>query len=468
MYNYKVVSVFGLGISGVSTIRYFINLSVSCIYIYDDNNGVLQSVSKMFASFNNVIVMKPCEWEWNKVECLVLAPGVPLEFPEAHEVVKLAKNVNCRIISDVELLWELKYKTAKFVVVSGTNGKTTTTTLIGSILKCFGYNVQIGGNIGVGVLDLDLNADIYVLELSSYQLDLLDKACFDIAVLLNIASDHLERYGDILDNYINSKKRILYCDNNNKNYIRILGVNTEITRSLYSEFSNKIENLIPISYNEVLYYGVSMLDDVVQINLPDISDKFILSKHQTLIGIHNNENIMAAYITCINLGCKKEHIISVINSFCSLDHRIQVVAKYNNVIFVNDSKATNIAATQKALLCFRDIYWIVGGKKKNDDIRVLKDELKRVKKAYIIGESRSYFDYELGKFNLNRKVFVDLFSAIDEVMHDVLSYCDAQKELVVLFSPACSSFDQFRNYEHRGEVFTQYIVESLKNVGNLV
>lgn len=409
----KTVGVFGLGKAGAAAVDSLV-ASGAIVVAWDDKSRCAQSLPIE-------------EWPWEKLAYLVLSPGIPFTHPEPHAVVKLAQQHNVPIVCDIELLFLATCHsslTTRFIGITGTNGKSTTTALIGHILKHAGVPCQVGGNIGISALALSSlpEGGVYVIETSSYQLDLLDKTRFDVALLLNITPDHLDRHGD-MEGYITAKKRIF----RNNTAHAIVGIDEPHTRAIASSMK-----CTPISQNDILPLG----------DLP------------FLPGAHNRQNIAAAFAACKALGLPEKLIIAGIESFTGLAHRMERVAEKNSVVFINDSKATNAEAAEKALLSFNaPIFWIAGGKAKEGGIEALKPLFSKITHAYLIGDAAEAFAKTLAANNVTFTQCGSLDKAVAE------AYQAAQKteSATVLLSPACASFDQFKDFEQRGEAFRTFV-----------
>ena len=363
------IGVFGLGITGISTIH-ALSSGGAHVIAWDDDaskrdkwlndvnpNSLAISMKNVLVNINNN--------QWQTISALVLSPGVPVFNP--HPVVQMALKYNIPIISDIELLYH-SARPAKFIGVTGTNGKSTTTSLISHILKQNKLRVEMGGNIGIPALNLQpLGSDgSYVIELSSYHLILLDQIKLDTAILLNITEDHIEHHGSF-ENYIEAKKKIFF--HQDKNAVAIIGVDTEPTAEIYYHLkeNDSHQHLIPISTDRILDYGISILDNVIYCNL-DKNQKFELGDMSHLPGNHNAQNIAAAFACCYFYHIQPAQIIKAISNFKGLKHRLEWIATINQVRFINDSKATNAESVEKAIDCFDNIYLILGGIAKSGGI----------------------------------------------------------------------------------------------------
>ncbi|MDP1554138.1 MAG: UDP-N-acetylmuramoyl-L-alanine--D-glutamate ligase, partial [Hyphomonas sp.] len=343
----------------------------------------------------------------------------------------------------------------KVVGITGTNGKSTTTTLIGHILKEAGRDVRVGGNIGTGVLDLAAlhsNA-IYVLELSSYQLDLVKSLHCNVAVMLNLSPDHLDRHGG-MDGYQAAKMRIF--QNQTPNDLAVIGFDDIYTQSMAIGLAaSGPQRVTQISATYTLGKGVSAVEGRLYDNLNGKAE-FIgkLEDCPALQGRHNFQNAAAAYAACRELGLDSATIMAGLKSFPGLAHRMENVGAIEGVRFVNDSKATNAEAAAQALRAFKNIYWIAGGVPKTEGILPLAPLFGNVAKAYLIGQAEGAFSATLqGKVPVQACGTLD--RAVDQAFRDARASGDPSP--VILLSPACASFDQFKDYEHRGDIFRSLV-----------
>lgn len=393
---------------------------------------------------------------FDDLAALVMSPGVPIYGPKMHWSVAKAQAAHVPVIGDVELLAREinaipELDRPKIVAITGTNGKSTTTALIAHILTVNGGDVRMGGNIGTGVLALDppRRGAIYVLELSSYQLDLVSSLRVNAGVHLNLTPDHLDRHGDMA-RYAAAKRAIF--DNQQHNDWAIVGVDDEWGMALCTRLNAANGRaVVPISSGQALGKGVCALGSVLWDNLDGRS--FMagdLSLARALPGSHNAQNAAAAYAAARAVGIASEGISVALASFGGLEHRLQEVAQIGLVRFFNDSKATNAAAAAQALAAFPNLRWIVGGQAKSDGIAELAPLFPTVLKAYLIGEASDTF-----AATLDGKVPYEMCATIDVAVGR--AYADAtasKREETIILSPACASFDQFPDFEARGRYFT--------------
>jgi len=414
----QTIALFGLGGSGLVTARALIAGGAN-IVAFDDNP---KNVKK--AQAEGIPTGDLRELDFSTVDALVLAPGVPLTHPSPHWSVEIAHSYSVKIIGDVELFAAERREVApdsSFIAITGTNGKSTTTALISHILSTAGKNVQMGGNIGKAVLSLDpLSADaIYVVECSSYQIDLAPTLDPTIGILLNLAPDHLDRHGT-MENYANIKKRLVETSD-----VPIVGVDDDFTTGIDLDLRRTGKGPITIHGSD------SSVD---------------LNGIATLRGSHNAQNANAAYAACRTVGLSDVEIHEGLRSFPGLAHRMEILGDANGITYVNDSKATNADAAAMALASFSDIHWIAGGLAKEGGIESLQNLFGNVSNAYLIGEAAPQFAVTIGNdlpFEISETIDAAVASASE----------NASEGEVVLLSPACASFDQFANFEIRGDAF---------------
>ncbi|HKR87407.1 MAG TPA: UDP-N-acetylmuramoyl-L-alanine--D-glutamate ligase, partial [Phenylobacterium sp.] len=374
---------------------------------------------------------------------------------EPHWTVQKARAEGVEILGDIELFARTvnaapEHKRPKIVAVTGTNGKSTTTALIGHICAQAGRDTRIGGNIGVGVLGVDdmHGGAVYVLELSSYQLDLTSSLKPDVAIILNISPDHLDRHGG-MEGYVAAKRRILA--NQGKGDTAVIGVDDPWGARICTEITaaNR-RTIVPVSASKAMGRGVYALDgllyDATGERAVEVAD---LKRARSLPGRHNWQNAAAAYAAAKGLGVAPDEAAEHLMSFPGLAHRMETVATIGRVRFVNDSKATNADAARQAMSSYPKFYWIAGGQPKTGGIDALQDLFGRIETAYLIGEAAAAFGQTLrGKAKVVEAGTIDAAVAA--------AFADAQgsgQDAVVLLSPACASFDQFADFEARGEAF---------------
>ena len=439
----KTYVVLGLARSGLATIKWLLARGASVIAV-DDNQDKIAAAQKLGAITPPII-------PWNEISALIQSPGIPLTFPAPHPITREARAKGVPIIGEGDLL-RAAHTGARFVGITGTNGKSTTTALIGHIVKACGVDCQVGGNIGTPMLDLP-PAQTYVLELSSYQLDLSDGLNLHVVGWLNISPDHLDRHGS-LENYIAAKKRIFKSQALLQKAVS--GVDDAASEAVWKEIA-PTQPVVPVSITQNLGEGIYRQENW----LMDGSDQVLdLTTLPTLKGVHNFQNVAIAYGVCKALGLEKFDIIKAIQTFPGLAHRQEYVGMFKNIRFINDSKATNADATAKALATFDKIYWIAGGKAKSDGIESLSSYFPKIVHTFLIGEAQEQFAHILeGRVPYTKSGTME--QAVTESYQ--LALADSMPNSVILLSPACASFDQFKDFEHRGNVFRQ-LVQSLETV----
>jgi UDP-N-acetylmuramoylalanine--D-glutamate ligase len=420
------------------------------VLAWDDNPAARDAVASGIPLHDLAAV------DWRDVSALVLSPGIPLSFPEPHPVVLRARAAGTEIIGDIELLGRAQ-PAARYVGITGTNGKSTTTALTGHLLAAAGRRVEVGGNLGTPALTLaPLEADeTYVLEASSFQLDLITSLDFDIAVLLNVTPDHLERHGG-MDGYIAAKRRIFARQNGAAT--AIIGIDDPICRDLCDELRRAgLARVVPISVNQPAAGGVYIEEGWLVDALDEKPVRVLaLALAERLPGAHNWQNAAAAYAVARAAGVETAAVTAAICSFPGLAHRQELVDTIDGIRYINDSKATNADATEKALLCYPAIYWIAGGLPKAGGITPLAPHFGRLRHAFLIGRATEEFAATLdGSVPFTR--CGDLATAL--TMASVQARRDGVPGAVVLLSPACASYDQFANFEERGDHFRQLVTE---------
>ncbi len=386
------------------------------------------------------------------VEALVLSPGIPHTHPSPHRVVSRARSNRIPVIGDIELLMR-SCPARTTVAVSGTNGKSTTTALIGHVLRTAGHACDVGGNIGLPVLSFDAHHDLQVLELSSYQLELTPSLACQVAVLLNVSPDHLDRHGGF-DGYVAAKERLLAAVSRDGTVV--IGIQDPTCRRLRRMVERRSEPLVvPVSGRAVPIGGVGMQARRVVAEFRGrrrtIAD---LATARALPGAHNAQNACAAAAGAIALGVDERAIEAALLDFPGLAHRQEPVGTRNGVRFVNDSKATNADAAARALACYAAVYWIAGGLAKDDGLTALYPVLPRVRAAFFIGASMDAMASEL-----EEQVPCHRCGTLDRAVEEAagLARREGRDDAVVLLSPAAASFDQFESFEHRGDCFRDLV-----------
>ncbi len=444
------VALFGLGGSGLSTLRALVAGGAEVAAWDDDEKARARAREAGFAPVDLASA------DWSVFAALILAPGAPLTHPKPHWTAERARAAGVEIIGDIELFVReraARAPNAPFVAITGTNGKSTTTALIAHILNEAGREVAMGGNIGVPILDLPPpdDARVHVVECSSFQIDLAPSLAPNVGALINITPDHLDRHGT-LENYAAIKERLVA-----KAETALVGVDDAPSRAIAARLAAcAAPHLVAISA------APSPLADVW------VEDRFVVARAggrqldlggaSALRGAHNGQNAAFAFAATRALGVDAEAIQRAMISFPGLAHRMELIGRLGRVLFVNDSKATNADAAEKALMSFHDIFWIVGGKAKAGGIEPLRPLFPRVAKAYLIGASSEDFARTLeGAVPFERSGTLE--NALAAATRDALA--SKAREPVALLSPACASYDQFANFEVRGEAFRALVAALL-------
>jgi UDP-N-acetylmuramoylalanine--D-glutamate ligase len=448
----KKVAVFGLGGSGLASAQALVAGGAE-VAAFDDNAA---SVDK--ARQAGIATADLRQLDWSRVAALVLAPGVPLTHPVPHWSVELARAAGVEVIGDVELYCRERRALAPhspFVAITGTNGKSTTTALIHHLLQSAGRSAELGGNIGTAVLTLQPPRPdhAHVIECSSYQIDLAPSLDPRVGVLINVSEDHLDRHGT-LAHYAAVKERLVAGVP--RDGVSVIGIDDEWCRAVAGRIERKGGNVIRVSVRQALRDGVAVERGVIYRGVGDDDQPLAsLAGIGSLRGLHNAQNAACATTAALVLGLSPAAIQAGLRSFPGLAHRMEQVGRKGAVLFVNDSKATNADSAAQALACFDDIFWIAGGKPKTGGITSLETFFPRIRKAYLIGEAAGEFAR-----TLDGKVTTESLGTLDRAVSAAARDAEASglKEPVVLLSPACASFDQYRNFELRGDHFRELVL----------
>ncbi|GBU19216.1 MULTISPECIES: UDP-N-acetylmuramoyl-L-alanine--D-glutamate ligase [Methylobacterium] len=440
------VALFGLGGSGLAT-ALALKAGGAEVLAWDDSP---ESVAR--AAAKDVTTGDLRGADWSGIAALVLSPGVPLTHPAPHWSVGLAKEAVVEIIGDVELFCRERTHLspqAPFIAITGTNGKSTTTALIAHILVQAGRDVQMGGNIGTAILSLEPPSEdrVHVIELSSFQIDLTPSLNPSVGLLLNITPDHLDRHG-AMESYAAIKERLVAGAS-----LAVVGVDDAPSRAIAERRTGPLVRVrVTASAAGVPFDGLTARDAAVfDAGGAQVAD---LSGIGSLRGPHNWQNAAFALAAARAVGLSDEAIQAGLRSFPGLPHRMEEVGKRGPVLFVNDSKATNADSTEKALGAFRDIHWILGGKAKDGGIFPLVPLFDRVAHAYLIGAASDAFAATLeGMVPYTRCEILE--AAVPAAAENAAA--SGAPEPVVLLSPACASYDQFPNFEVRGDRFRDLV-----------
>jgi UDP-N-acetylmuramoylalanine--D-glutamate ligase len=454
----RAVALFGLGGSGLATAE-ALAAGEAHLRAWDDAEG-----ARAEAARRGLEVVPLAEITWREVEALVLAPGVPLTHPEPHWTVRMARSAYVPVIGDVELFARqrrIACPTAPFVAITGTNGKSTTTALIDHLLRSAGRDSQMGGNIGRAVLSLEpfTPERTYVVECSSFQIDLAPSLDPTVGILTNLSEDHLDRHGTMA-NYAAIKERLVEAAGT-----AVIGVDDPLSAEIADKIEAESHVVVRISAAHELADGVFARGTTI-VEAKGGAETIVadLAGIGSLRGRHNAQNACAATAACRALGLTPQEIAAGLATFPGLAHRMEQVGRKGRVLFVNDSKATNADSTAQALASFERIFWIAGGKPKSGGITSLDGFFGRIAKAYLIGAATDEF-----AGTLEGRVPYVCAGTIDRALE--LAAADAELdgtgEPVVLLSPACASYDQFKNFEVRGDHFRTLVraIPGIEGVG---
>ena len=449
----RKVALFGLGGSGLATVQ-ALAAGGAQVLAWDDNEA-----ARARARQAAVAVVDLRAIDWSDVAALVLAPGVPLTHPTPHWSVEKAKAAGVEIVGDIELFCRERAKLAPrspFIAITGTNGKSTTTALIAHILRTAGMDVAMGGNIGTPILALEppSRSRFHVIECSSFQIDLAPSLAPTVGILLNITPDHLDRHST-MENYAAVKERLVRGSE-----IAFVSVDDqycwEIGRANNDAALRRLQRgNSPVSVQRELERGIFLSGSKIVSRVRGRADVVLgdLAGITTLRGVHNAQNAAFALAAVSVWQFPHEIVQRGLATYPGLPHRLEEVGRSGNVLFINDSKATNADAAATALVCFDDIYWIVGGRAKEGGVASLLPLLAHVRKAYLIGESSDDFARTLAG-HVALQHCGTLAAALEAAAADAAA---SASEAVVLLSPACASYDQFANFEARGNEFRDLV-----------
>lgn len=408
------------------------------------------------AADQGITLLRPDQVDWPSQHAVLLSPGIPHKFPVPHPAAAAAQAAGVPLISDIDLLIQAR-PDCRFVGITGTNGKSTTTALIAHILTQAGWPCQVGGNIGQAALGLnDVPAGAtYILELSSYQLELMPNSHIDISVLLNITPDHLDRHGG-MDGYIAAKTQIFA--NAPDTALAIISADDPYCCQISADLRAAGRRVIPLSVTGALTGGIWASEAAIFDTRAEAPEQIALALAELprLPGRHNAQNIIAAIAAVTSLGLSLSDTISGLRSFPGLAHRQEFIGEMNGIRYINDSKATNADAVERALVCYENIYWIAGGVAKSDGIDPLAPYFDKIRRAYLIGSAAQRFAQTLGA-RVPHLICESLHAALAQAQD--AATVDPAPSKVILLSPACAAFDQFRDFEDRGDQFRASVFE---------
>ena len=436
--EYSRFFVFGMARSGIAVSR-LLARDGKRVAVSDDDAAALERFRADAANAGiEVVARSGAEDAAAQSQCVVVSPGVPLD----HPVLVRAQRAGVPVMGEIEAAY--RYTRARIVGVTGTNGKSTTVGVIGDILKSGGVDAVVAGNVGTALADVlrERDPETLVLELSSFQLDTIDRFRVDVAVLLNVTPDHLDRYHHSFDEYAVSKGRILNRADSSTTYV--YNAEDEVAAALARTHSGPS---IPFSSQRPLEAGVFFDGDAIVRIWKGQRDAVIRRSEFTPVGVHNLENALASIGAVTPFNIPLDAVRTALRAYRPLPHRMELVRVVDGVAYINDSKATNVDATAKSLASIDGpVIVILGGRDKEGDFRALLPHLKSTRRAVLIGEAKDVIARAL-------KGRVDMAQAAD--MKDAVrtARAAAQPGDTVLLAPACASFDMFKNYQERGEVF---------------
>jgi UDP-N-acetylmuramoylalanine--D-glutamate ligase len=447
----RKIAVFGLGASGLASASALFAAGADVV-AWDDSTERIA-----YATSAGIPTADLHDIDWARIAALVLTPGVPLTHPTPHWTVDLARTAGAEVIGDIELFCRerrAQAPDAPLVAITGTNGKSTTTALIAHLLQTAGRDEQLGGNIGTAILSLEPPTPrrSYVIECSSYQIDLSPSLDPSVGILLNVSADHLDRHGSI-ENYAAVKERLVAGVP--ANGCAIVGVDDDWSVAAADRLERAGKPLMRVSVNRSLTDGIYVADQQIMQSRAGSTEVIArLAGIGSLRGLHNAQNAACACAAALALNVDRKMIQQGLSSFPGLAHRMEQVGRNGRVLFINDSKATNADAAARALTCFSDIFWIAGGKPKAGGIVPLSELFPRIRKAYLIGESAKEF-----ATTLEGKVAYEIVETLERASAAAARDAAASglSEPVVLLSPACASFDQYPNFEVRGDRFRELV-----------
>jgi len=457
----KKVAVFGLGGSGLASARALKAGGADVIAGDDGAEKLAEAAAAGIATADLRAI------SWSGISALVLTPGAPLTHPAPHWSVGLAREAGVEVIGDIELFCRERRRhapDAPFVAITGTNGKSTTTALIAHLMRVAGYDVQMGGNIGTAILSLEppRKGRVHVIEMSSYQIDLTPSLDPAVGILLNLSEDHIDRHGTMA-HYAAVKERLVAGVQ--PQGTAIVGVDDGFCRDIADRLERAGKRVVRVSVRHPLPDGLYVAHEtILRAAGAARSEIARIGGIGSLRGLHNAQNAACAAACALALGLAPDTLQNGLRSFPGLAHRMEQVGRRGNVLFVNDSKGTNADAAAHALSSFTDIFWIAGGKPKQGGITGLAGFFPRIRKAYLIGEAAKEFSATLGE-----QVAHEISETLDVAVANAARDAEAAglKEAVVLLSPACASFDQYRNFEIRGAKFRE-LVQALPGVTAVV
>ena len=456
-YQHKTVLIFGMGITGIAAAEFMLTAGAVVVLADDRDMQKIDAVQQLIArtpeqNKENIIITgpnNPCNW--SQIDFAIVSPGIPKNYPEPHNIYKQINQHKIPTWLDIEIFRHLVGSRAKFIGITGTNGKSTTTSLTNHILQSGGIKSCAMGNIGKPALSTPQDLQAYVIELSSFQLELAHNLELDYAIITNITPDHLDRYKDI-EHYAESKVRIF--NNTKKDGSLYIGLNDDICQTIYQKHNQKLSPIY--AQHQQNKNGISTENNTIVDKTNQHQEVTLPLKPNNFFNIAGNStNISSAYAICRHM-LSAEQIIEGIATFRPLPHRMEILVNNDDIQVINDSKATNCHATEFALKTLHNIYWIAGGRFKEDSIK-LNINHSDIKKIFCIGESANKFAQYAKQHNIPHVMCETLENATKEAISDAQTHNTSHNaKNTVILSPACSSFDQWNNFECRGAAFREY------------
>lgn len=443
----KNVLVIGLGVSGISTIKALDKLG-AIVWVTDSKGE--EELKEVVIALKEIPLIKHLgvnDFDLSTIDLIIKSPGVPPHIP----LIEKALGEGIEVISDIELSYRLEI-TKNLIAITGTNGKTTTTSLVGEIFKAAGFNTHVVGNIGTGILGEIVESskdDVFIIEASSFQLEHTSSFKPKVSLILNLAPDHLDWHGSY-ENYIESKKKI-FLNQDSSDYT-VLNYDDPILRTFKDEIQS---NIIWFSTNEKLHKGIYIDGEDIVINNGEKVTHIMSSKDIKILGRHNIENILGCIGICISMAINLNLQKNIISDFKGVEHRLEYVAEVNGVKYYNDSKGTNPEASIKAIEAIpAPIILIAGGydKSSNFDEFILSFNNK-VKAMILLGQTRDKIKESADNNNFKDYYMVENLEAAVELAYELGHENDN-----VLLSPACASWGMFKNFEERGRVFKEAVL----------
>ncbi len=453
----KNIYIVGLGVSGMSLARALKKTSCKTI-CWDDDIIIRKKAEK-----NKIEICSVEDTNFETLDYLVLSPGIKSQGKNTHIAAKKAKKNSVKIISDLEFLSYLEKKKT-LIGITGTNGKTTTTLFTKNLIS-FKEKLksQMCGNIGIPLdkIDLDKYLGPLVVEISSFQLDRIQNLKFKIAVLLNVSKDHID-WHENMNAYIKAKLNIFR--NQTKSSIAIICIDNKICEKIANEFKMNFKSkLITISTDHNKESDVNFRENKYEIEIINnlINKRIIIKKDKIKFTIakHNYQNLIASYTVFFALGLKHSNFYRAVEKLKNVEHRIEFIGSKRNIKFFNDSKSTNIDSVLTALESLENNLLIIGGREKHGGLKGIEKKKHKIIKAYTFGEAKKNFHNYLKKNSIKSAYFSNLETAFNSAVKDAFKL---KKKVNILFSPACSSYDQFTNFSERGKYFKNLFYKQIK------